>query len=177
MLAFCGRDFELFKSAWSDRNFTYTWVRDRVIEPSREFYNQFLLKEDEQKKIAKVVGLENFVVSKTPLTPYEMCQVAGDPRLERFFRFPFLQGVKNPPPILFFADTNWAYYDFGFAYNPGSDRLELWRVHKNRKDGFPMTEWKKYLDGREKKEWSLFMRPFEYGGGYSQKEYDPRLKI
>ncbi|MDN3507626.1 MAG: hypothetical protein P0S94_01750 [Simkaniaceae bacterium] len=171
--------FSLFQAAWSDPHFTYTWVRDRVIEPSREFYSGILLSADEQKKIAKLLGLKDFTPSKTPLTPYEMRQVAGDARLDIFFRFAFptIVGEDDRAPILFFADTNWAYYDFGFAYNPGTDRLELWRVHKNRKEGAPMSQWKQYLDGSDKKEWSILMRPFEYGGRYSRKGDDPRFKI
>ena len=170
-------------------------MRDRVIDPARAFYNSYTLDEKEQREVMRRLRLEDFEPSYTPLTPFEMRQEAGDPRLDEFFRFDtpivFFQDYLaileklapgTPfedlmPPILYFADSNWAYYDFGFAYNPGTDALELWRIHHNRKEGVPMTIWKHYLDGREKKEWGVLMRPFEYGGKYSRKLDEPRFKI
>ena len=36
-------------------------------------------------------------------------------------------GYAMPQPILF-ADTNWVKDEFGFVVNPGTGKLELWRV-------------------------------------------------
>ncbi len=40
--------FELFKEAWQDRGFTYTWIRDQYLLPRQEYY-------------AKVIGQKAFV--------------------------------------------------------------------------------------------------------------------
>ncbi|MCF7806139.1 MAG: hypothetical protein K9M13_00555, partial [Simkaniaceae bacterium] len=39
---------ELFKNAWSDKGFTYTWLRDQIIEPSVQFYRLIRLEPMEQ---------------------------------------------------------------------------------------------------------------------------------
>lgn len=38
----------LFAEGWQDRGFTYTWVRDQILEPRREFYENMRLKPAEQ---------------------------------------------------------------------------------------------------------------------------------
>ncbi len=70
-------------------------------------------------------------------------------------------GLGQPTP-LFFADTNWTNYFFGFVVNPGTMRFELWRLDKTLTQGLPMSEWKHYLDGSERKAWTIFNRPSEY---------------
>ncbi len=63
---------------------------------------------------------------------------------------------------LLFADTNWAYYYFGFVVNPGTGEFELWRMNRLGTRGFPMSSWKKHLDGSEYSIWRIYTRIQEY---------------
>ena len=67
------------------------------------------------------------------------------------------------PPAIIFADTNWIKDSFGFVVNPGTEQWELWRVNSEGSVGFPMTEWRQWLDGtRQEKKWGVYNRPYEY---------------
>lgn len=66
------------------------------------------------------------------------------------------------PTSLLFADTNWTNYFFGFVVNPGTMRLELWRLDRTLSRGVPMSQWKHWLNGIDRKSWSIFTHPFEY---------------
>ncbi len=68
----------------------------------------------------------------------------------------------DPPSPLFFADTNWFQFYFGFIVSPGTGELELWRLEPSSGRGFPMTSWKKWLDEENKSSWNICSRPFEY---------------
>lgn len=70
-------------------------------------------------------------------------------------------GLAQPTPLLF-ADTNWGGNDFGFVVNPGTGRLELWRLDQTLSEGVPMSAWKHWLNGVDRKTWSIFSRPYEY---------------
>jgi hypothetical protein len=70
-------------------------------------------------------------------------------------------GVAPPTPLLF-ADTNWTNNFFGFVVNPGNGRLELWRLDRTLSQGVQMSDWKHWLNGKDRKPWSIFTRPFEY---------------
>ena len=70
-------------------------------------------------------------------------------------------GNAQPTPLLF-GDTNWTNNFFGFVVNPGSSRLELWRLDRTLSQGVPMSEWKHWLNGADRQTWALFTRPFEY---------------
>lgn len=70
-------------------------------------------------------------------------------------------GLAAPNPVLF-ADSNWAGNYFAFLVNPGNQQLQLWRVDKNLLLGYPMRSWKSFLDGTEKKTWSILTRSHEY---------------
>jgi hypothetical protein len=72
-----------------------------------------------------------------------------------------LAGLAQPTPLLF-ADTNWSGNDFGFVVNPGTGRLELWRLDRTLSEGVPMSAWKHSLNGTDRKTWSIFTRPHEY---------------
>jgi hypothetical protein len=72
--------------------------------------------------------------------------------------------MAQPTPLLF-ADTNWTNNFFGFVVNPGTGRFELWRLDKTLSQGVPMTEWKHWLNGSDRKTWSIFTRPYEYERG------------
>jgi hypothetical protein len=69
-----------------------------------------------------------------------------------------------PRPIIF-ADTNWVKDQFAFLVNPGSGKLELWRVDPLGAEGEPMEQWRHWLDGsRKKPDWGVFTNPLEYKG-------------
>lgn len=67
------------------------------------------------------------------------------------------------PPSIIFADTNWTKDWFSFTVNPGTGSLELWRVDALGQQGYPMSQWKLWLDGsRQDRTWGLFTKPYEY---------------
>jgi len=70
-------------------------------------------------------------------------------------------GLAQPTPLLF-ADTNWSGNYFGFVVNPSTERLELWRLDQTLSEGVPMSSWKHWLNGVDRKTWSIFSRPYEY---------------
>lgn len=70
-------------------------------------------------------------------------------------------GAAQPNPLLF-ADTNWAGNYFGFVVNPGTGRLELWRLDRTLSQGVQMSAWKQWINGTDRKTWSIFTRPYEY---------------
>ncbi len=70
-------------------------------------------------------------------------------------------GSAQPTPLLF-ADTNWAGNYFGFIVNPGTGRLELWRLDRTLSHGVQMSQWKQWLNGTDPKTWAIFTRPYEY---------------
>ncbi|MDN3505598.1 MAG: hypothetical protein P0S95_08495 [Rhabdochlamydiaceae bacterium] len=39
----------LFAQGWKEKGFTYTWLRDEVIEPGKDFYQSVILNRDEQE--------------------------------------------------------------------------------------------------------------------------------
>lgn len=68
------------------------------------------------------------------------------------------------PAPLIFADTNWVKDEFGFVVNPGTGKLELWRIDYTGSQGHPMSSWKQWLDGsRPDLKWGVYVKPFEYG--------------
>ncbi|MES2345252.1 MAG: hypothetical protein V4494_04875 [Chlamydiota bacterium] len=67
-----------------------------------------------------------------------------------------------PPPPLIFADTNWPNFFFAFLVNPGTLSLELWRTDRTGAYGMPMYQWKSYVNGKQKKSWGVFTRPYQY---------------
>jgi hypothetical protein len=71
-------------------------------------------------------------------------------------------GFSTPKPILF-ADANWFNSYFGFVVGPTSSELELWRFDYLSYHGEPLTIWKKWLNGSDKKNWGIYNKPFEYG--------------
>ena len=66
------------------------------------------------------------------------------------------------PKTCLFADTNWSGWFFGFVTNPGTGQLELWRLNRNGTQGFPMSDWKDWLSGKNKEPWVILSRPDEY---------------
>ncbi len=77
-------------------------------------------------------------------------------------------GFASPAPFIF-ADTNWVKDEFGFVVNPGTGEFELWRVDITGRVGFPMSPWKKWLDGSHRQPtWGVCNRPYEYSYSPSQ---------
>ena len=68
----------------------------------------------------------------------------------------------DPPAPLFFADSNWSQFYFGFIVSPGTNLLELWRLEPSSGIGFPMTSWGKWLNEKNTDLWNVCTRPFEY---------------
>lgn len=67
------------------------------------------------------------------------------------------------PRSINFADTNWVKDEFAFVVNPGTGRLELWRVDANGTTGYPMSIWEQWLNGtRRDINWAVYTRPYEY---------------
>ncbi|MBS0653818.1 MAG: hypothetical protein JSR39_09900 [Verrucomicrobia bacterium] len=81
--------------------------------------------------------------------------------------------ISAPTPFIF-ADTNWANYYFGFVINPGTGRLELWRVDRTASQGMPMSSWQHWINGADKKAWSVYVRPSEYSIQTSVLDTRPR---
>jgi len=72
------------------------------------------------------------------------------------------QGRSMPAPVLF-ADSNWMRDYFGFTVNPGSGLFELWRFDSTGTCGFPMGDWRSWLDGtRRHPTWGVYPHPREY---------------
>lgn len=72
-------------------------------------------------------------------------------------------GFAMPAPLIF-ADTNWVKDMFGFAINPGTGKLEFWRLDYTGTHGYPMSSWRQWLDGsRSDLRWSVYVKPFQYG--------------
>lgn len=73
-----------------------------------------------------------------------------------------LLGYTLPKPLIF-ADTNWVKDLFAFVVNPGTGKLELWRLDYTGLNALPMTHWKRWVDGSNKESiWSIFNRPNQY---------------
>ncbi len=60
---------------------------------------------------------------------------------------------------LLFADSNWADFYFGFYQNPKTQTLELWRFDPEGKNGYPMSDWSKWLDGSQNRPWIIYTDP------------------
>lgn len=72
-------------------------------------------------------------------------------------------GYAMNTPIIF-ADTNWVKDEFAFLVNPGTGRLELWRIDYTGTVGYPMSDWKQWINGtRQDQKWGIYVKPYEYG--------------
>ena len=65
-----------------------------------------------------------------------------------------------PPKPFFVADTNWPGMWFAFAYNPGTQELDLWRSDPSFRNPKPMHVWRKDLDGTSHKPWGILLPQF-----------------
>lgn len=73
---------EKFKEGWQSSGFSYTWVRDKLITPSRQFYEKILLTQEEQIFLMKTLGeklshplrtslIRSYSPTKIPISPSE----------------------------------------------------------------------------------------------------------
>ena len=88
-----------FFEAWNDRGFTYTWIRDKWLEPARQFYLDQKLSKEHQRELYRRLRMEGplkssmtvqefaaevkhipadllaaFLFQTLPLVPKEQCQ-------------------------------------------------------------------------------------------------------
>ncbi len=70
-------------------------------------------------------------------------------------------GLCYPYPLLF-ADTNWSGWFFGWILNPATGQLELWRLNRTALQGFPMSDWKEWLNENNTSPWVVLTQTQEY---------------
>ncbi|MEX0961269.1 MAG: hypothetical protein WDZ28_00215 [Simkaniaceae bacterium] len=232
--AFCLKPgYDVFKKAWLDDGFSYTYVRDEIINKSAIFYSDRLREEEqsflidllydqffpfwEKPRLSKgeksvqafreelfgmmkekktelldhilYLCLPFFSREKASVIEKKIFKQAPQIRFPSFMPyFGLLESLKaldltiktsvsthinhdyemrkkleefgfGPPPALLFADSNWAHFDFGFVYNPGTAKLELWRLDRSSQRGFPMRTWKPDL--KNGAEWTLITEPVD----------------
>ncbi|NGX27377.1 MAG: hypothetical protein K940chlam6_01311, partial [Chlamydiae bacterium] len=72
---------ELLRKGWEDPGFTYTWVRDQIIEPRRAFYNAIQLESHEQLLLLQ--ELDFSFRSEEPLSITDFrAQLPPDPKID-----------------------------------------------------------------------------------------------
>ncbi len=121
----------LFQKAWSDRGFTYTWIRDQWIDPARQFYLEQQISKEEQRELYRRLGVEkelkpsmtiddfsrslkqiptailgSFLFQTLPLIPKEKCQALLHTKSEAL------------PPFLSSAEL----FQWMFKFSEGSSR-------------------------------------------------------
>ncbi|MEN9344059.1 MAG: hypothetical protein RLZZ453_846 [Chlamydiota bacterium] len=69
------------------------------------------------------------------------------------------KGTVQPGSFLF-ADTNWPSNYFAFVVNPLKLKLDLFRVSYALQKGVPMSSWKQWMNGQDKKPWCIFLESY-----------------
>jgi hypothetical protein len=59
-----------FCEGWIHDNFSYTWVRDQLLEPSKKFFDGIVLEADEANAIYDSLDCKKYVSSKMPLDKF-----------------------------------------------------------------------------------------------------------
>jgi hypothetical protein len=59
-----------FCEGWIHDNFSYTWVRDQLLEPSKKFFDGIVLEADEANVIYEILDSKRYVSSKIPLDKF-----------------------------------------------------------------------------------------------------------
>ncbi|MCB1106804.1 MAG: hypothetical protein KDK76_01760 [Chlamydiia bacterium] len=154
-----------FKEGWLDKGFTYTWIRDCVINPATNYYKGIRLDKSAQSLLAsKVMGGKFYPREESLSVPeFRAHLVEAFPKKEEEIDGILFQSFKTPKPLLF-ADTNWADYFFAFAVNPATLQLDLYRVSSDGSRGYPMNPWRSYLDGTTSSPWGVLTRPTDLTG-------------
>lgn len=74
------------------------------------------------------------------------------------------EGAMMPEPLIV-ADTNWVKDYFAFLVNPGTGKLDFWRVDALGLEGAPLSGWREWLNGKRKdRSWGIYTNPFQYRG-------------
>jgi len=177
---------QTFRDSWDNNEFTYTWLRDKIIIPTKNFFQSQIISNEKQKFIdeqckdmstaeadafqifshplyTKKEAIKRYPKLKKPVSdfPSEVLTKGDLNMLANAIGLPW--SCRDSFPILTFGDSNWPYYNLSFIYNPRTSNLEIWRTHQSGLFGKPMVEWKGSIRGK----WGVFIRPFEYGGHYS----------
>jgi hypothetical protein len=154
-----------FKEGWLDKGFTYTWIRDQVIEPGKKYYSAIRLDSQTQTLLASKVIQGEFFPQSTPLSlpDFRASLLEISPKQEDDIDNLLFQSLRPPKPLLF-ADTNWADYFFAFAVNPATLELDLYRISTDGSRAYPMNPWRAYLDGSTSAPWGVLTRPSDLSG-------------
>lgn len=96
-----------------------------------------------------------------------LCLILGKTAFPYDYHYHVLEACRKlgfalPKPIIV-ADTNWVRDEFGFIVNPGTERLEFWRMDYMGSVGYPMSAWEKWLNGStHHPDWGVYTNPYEY---------------
>lgn len=72
------------------------------------------------------------------------------------------EGAMMPEPLIV-ADTNWVKDYFAFLVNPGTGKLDFWRVDALGLEGAPLSNWREWINGKRKdRTWGIYTNPFQY---------------
>lgn len=157
-----------FRAGWEDPGFTYTWVRDQILIPARNFHKKFTgIRPDEARALLEELGIET--VAAPPLTRKELHDFIIEhlpKHATQDLHFHVANVMRQrklaPPAPIIFADTNWVDLYFAFVYNPEKDALEFWQTDKIGLTGNKLDAWEPFLNGTIRQPWRLFFRPHEY---------------
>ncbi|MEM8727479.1 MAG: hypothetical protein AAGE99_02030 [Chlamydiota bacterium] len=152
-----------FKTGWLDTGFTYTWIRDQVIDPAKNYYESVRIDREAQTRLASKILEEKFFFRGPSLTLPEFrtfLATAAPDKQDAIDHLLYRSFPTHPP--LTFADTNWLDYAFAFAVNPATLELDLYRVSADGMRIYPMNVWRSYLDGTTKQEWGVLTNPIDY---------------
>jgi hypothetical protein len=137
---------EKFRQGWEDLGFSYTWVRDQLILPSKKLLDQepnvFL-------DLERALGLQG---------AYKL----------------FFERHRANFPFVVFADSNWQTPEqkvlyLSFQLDPKTQEIGVFRRTLDGSYIYPMLEWAHLFNGKET--FTVYTRPFQYGGPYTT----PRL--
>lgn len=148
-----------FKEGWLDKEFTYTWIRDNVIEPTRSHLESVRLDRDIQTLLASKISHGDFYPSPNTLTLPEFRTHLINTYPDKGDEIDNLLFQSFPNCPLPFADTNWLDYSFAFAVNPATLQLDLYRLSADGSRAYPMSPWRAYLDGTSDLSWGVLTRP------------------
>ncbi len=137
---------ETFREGWEDPGFSYTWVRDHLIQPSK-------------KSLEKEVHV--FAALEKTLGLHKAYEA-------------FFSRFHARCPFVIFGDSNWETADqkpiyLAFQLDPKTMEIGVFRRTIDGSYIFPMLEWIHLFDGKEL--FTVYTRPFQYGGPYTT----PRL--
>jgi hypothetical protein len=143
----------LFRSLWESSSFTYTEIRDKIIEKGRHFYAQ---------NKHKIIPEEFFKKMGKNIAPTSVGDLLKDPSSEKeniFLITAFLlhdldlKDQEEETGFCILGDTNWTYSHLVIGYHPFKESLGLFAkdpdscglLHLNTMESLPL-KWKIYDD-------------------------------